>query len=138
MHVPGVILYNPNNSGGSWWLNPADYERLEAAGWVVHWAREMEESFGFNITIREYEKDQWLVPITRTPGLHWLGAEAGSAAKRFNTVEEGINEFASITGQNLADYGCSCCGPPHAFEWWEDGSDHTKYISPEAVAVWDY
>jgi hypothetical protein len=136
--VSGVLTYRPNNSGGSWWLSTADYEALEAAGWGVTWAyTERREWFHkpgefYDATnIRRYdESDDVTFSNGRTPGLSWLGAEAGQAAKRFDSVRDGIAEWERITGQDAGAIGCTCCGPPHAFEWDADDGTH-KYISPE-------
>lgn len=57
-----------------------------------------------------------------------LGALASRCSKEFDSAEEGINEWESITGKSVASIGCNCCGPPHSFLF-EDG-DKEQYISP--------
>lgn len=105
--MSGILCYDSNNSGGSWWLRVEDWEALERAGWNVHWGD------------RVYDKEQMLLPVPRE-GKTWLGAEAMSAAKKFKNAPEGVKEWEKVTGQNAADQGCNCCGNPHNFEWHDD------------------
>jgi hypothetical protein len=145
--MSGVLLYEPNNSGGYWWLKTADYEALEAAGWGVTWAYSEQREwyhkpgeFYTSTNIRRYEGDvDQTVSNERTPGLSWLGAEAGSCAKRFASAREGVEEWERITGQDAGAVGCTCCGPPHAFEWTDDETGEMDYISPslpDRVDLW--
>lgn len=108
------VRYSSNNSGGSWWLNDEDWYALEKAGWNVEWEKDSTSRF-----IRG-DKDG-----------RWLGALATAASKEFDSMREAVEEFESITGQNAADEGCNCCGPPHYFSGEdEDGN----YVSgPEIV-----
>jgi hypothetical protein len=77
------VTYSSNNSGGNWWLNKEQWEKLKAAGW----------------------------DISRPS----LGAIATDAEKEFNSIEEAIDEFMAITGEDPYAEGCECCGPPHSF-----------------------
>lgn len=120
----GILEYDSNNSGGSWWLSDEDWEALEKAGWNVHWGN------------RVYGKEKLLEPVPKT-GDTWLGAIAMSAAKEFNSAEEGIAEFESITGQDAAAEGCNCCGPPHNFTWYENGEvKHASAVVTETKLEW--
>lgn len=81
-----VIKYDSNNSGGDWWLTTQDWKNLEDNGWDVAWR---DKTF--------------------------LGAWATEASKGFNNIEDAIEDFQSITGEDADDEGCPCCGPPHQF-----------------------
>jgi hypothetical protein len=47
----------------------------------------------------------------------FLESPARVARKEVESINEAIDEFEKITGQNANDQGCPCCGPPHSFEW---------------------
>ena len=85
-----------NNSGGDWWLTDRDWHNLEAAGWTVRWEK--------NTTWRRPNADG-----------RWLGALATSAYKEFPSLDAGIDEWETITGQCPYAEGCYCCGQPHNF-----------------------
>jgi hypothetical protein len=113
-----VVKYNSNNSGGSWWLSPENWEALAEAGWNVHWCSPADN--------RPYSAyDEPLKPCPKQEGATWLGAVATSAAKEFDNPKDAIPEFERVTGQDASDIGCNCCGPPHEFEYKdEDGGIH--------------
>lgn len=104
----GLLTYSSNNSGGNWWLTDSDWYALEEAGWKIDWYADKKESYY---------------------GERWLGALAGYASKEFDSAEEGVLEWESLTGQNAASIGCNCCGPPHSFTF--DTGDDVQFISPE-------
>lgn len=94
------IQYRSNNSGGHWWLKDRDWAALEAAGWSVEWcANDPDKSF------------------LDSDGKRWLGTLAKEATKEFETPGDAMREFEKITGQEVSDEGCNCCGPPHSFYW---------------------
>lgn len=122
----GILTYDSNNSGGSWWLSDEDWNALERAGWTVHWIAK--GKYGWGRPLGSY--DSPLGDFPRPPEeANWLGAKACSAAKEFSDARAGIDEWERVTGACASDLGCSCCGAPHSFEF-EDG-DETKYIGPE-------
>lgn len=107
---PVTLRYRSNNSGGSWWLTDENWKALERAGWTVKWkADETRDLF--------------------KPGANgrWLGALATECEKVFDTPQEGVAEWADITGQNPGDEGCNCCGNPHNFDW-TDADGETHYV----------
>lgn len=112
----GLLEYSSNNSGGDWWLKDADWIALEDAGWTVEWCRNRKDSF--------FRPDK---------GGRWLGALATRAEKEFDSPEEGISEWESITGQTATDEGCNCCGPPHNFTFEQGGK--TQYFSVTYGAI---
>jgi len=103
------INYHANNSGGGWWLKDEDWKHLEKAGWHVEWIPERS-----------------------------LGALAKEASKEVNSIGDALKEFEQITGQDVSDEGCNCCGPPHNFNWENDDGEYDscsgerclKYLFP--------
>jgi hypothetical protein len=94
-----IVEYSSNNSGGSWWLDDEDWEKLEQAGWQVDWYSDPEVSTG----------------MFGRGGDTFLGAKATRARKRFSKMGEGIREWEDATNKDSSDVGCSCCGVPHSF-----------------------
>ena len=105
------VTYTSNNSGGSWWLKDEDWHKLEKAGWQVEWVKD--DPF--------YKS--WKA------GERWLGALAKEASKEFDTPRDAMIEFEALTGQQVTDEGCNCCGAPHEFSWGE--GDKRDYASGE-------
>jgi hypothetical protein len=104
----GTLEYNPNNSGGSWWLEDEDWYALEKAGWTVEWVEG-----------------------------GYVGALARGASIKTDFPEATIAEWEEITGQNAKALGCySCCGPPHSFTF-EDG-DRYEFYSPSAPDIGEW
>ena len=95
-----LIQYTSNNSGGSWWLKDKDWYALESRGWKVSWVKD--------------EKDKFFRPDKDG---RFLGALAKIAQKVFPSVADAMREFEEVTGQNVSDEGCNCCGAPHTFYW---------------------
>lgn len=104
------LEYSTNNSGGSWWLNDADWLALEAAGWDIEWYEDREDR-------------KMLDRMKPGQKQRFLGALAGGASKQVSTTNEAndaITEFERVTGQNVDDEGCNCCGRPHYFTLYDD------------------
>jgi hypothetical protein len=57
-----------------------------------------------------------------------LGAVATEATKEFTSVDEAIQEWEEIVGQDASEQGCYCCGQPHYFQ--EDPYE-------EAIQEWE-
>lgn len=112
-----VIRYRSNNSGGRWWLTDDHWKALEAAGWKVEWVAN--------------EKDRLFV----SDNGRFLGALATEASKEFESPEEGMREFERITGQDVMDEGCNCCGAPHCFSWETAIGEH-RYVSGAECAAY--
>jgi len=89
-----IYHYTSNNSGGSWWLTDQNWLDLEKEGWKVLWKRD----------------DPYARPDENG---RWLGALATEAEKEFHSKPEAVAEFERITGANVDDEGCPCCGQPH-------------------------
>lgn len=92
------VEYSSNNSGGHWWLKDEHWYALAAAGWDVKWAHSSEYADADGRS---------------------LGALATEATKEVETPGEAMREFERITGQDVTDEGCYCCGAPHSFSWGE-------------------
>ncbi|WNN93705.1 hypothetical protein SEA_CALLINALLBARBZ_55 [Arthrobacter phage CallinAllBarbz] len=92
-----MITYSTNNSGGGWWLDDEDWKALEAAGWKVDWYADDVRNAYYGANGR------------------WLGALATTAHREGLDMDEAIEEWERVTGQDAEDEGCSCCGAPHSF-----------------------
>jgi len=119
------ITYISNNSGGRWWLSDGDWINLEKAGWTVIWG-------GYQFCHFEWSPRKNTVCSAADVcdghrafnslgemGLSdkWLGSYAREAyIDTDRTMEEVIDKWESITGQNSQDQGCHCCGQPHIFD----------------------
>lgn len=109
--VGARVEYRSNNSGGGWWLTDKNWLDLEKAGWEVEWVKDRR---GGMATFRD--KD----------GVRWLGALATTAVRRGLNLHDAIEEFVKITGQDMNNAGCGCCGQPHSFTEY-DAND--KYVA---------
>jgi hypothetical protein len=83
------VDYSENNSGGSWWLDAADYVALIAAGWTAgHTAHD---------------------GTTRSVSKVFVAASENAA------YDAAVAEWTALTGGNATATGCECCGSPHYF-----------------------
>lgn len=105
------VEYDTNNSGGSYWLKNNDWEALRNAGWLLmDWDNAYYEN-------GQYVADETGLPkVTRPAQLE----SAHYAFKMFDSISDAIKEFEKLTGQDVTDEGCNCCGPPHSFTWGKD------------------
>lgn len=110
-----VVTYDSNNSGGGWWLNSEQWDKLAEAGWNVHWCHDGGRPS------KAYENP---MAVCEDTGETWLGARACSAAKRFENPADAIREFEEVTGEDPSAEGCNCCGPPHSFEYTDADGEH--------------
>lgn len=109
-----LVEYRSNNSGGRWWLNDDDWEKLEQAGWQVDWYSDPEIRKGFGFA----------------QGDRFLGAKATVARKYFSKMGDAIREWEAITNENSSDLGCNCCGAPHSFSSENKTTGAHDYWSP--------
>jgi hypothetical protein len=125
--MTGILEYDSNNSGGDWWLKDQDWYNLENAGWTVHW----------HLRDKEYDDREPLERRTNNGHL-WLGGLASEAAKKFDSREQGIEEWERITEQYHAAEGCNCCGNPHNFDWTDEGGEtrHSHVEVTRTERVW--
>jgi len=96
------VTYSANNSGGKYWIKEKDWLALEKAGWEVNW-----RSYGIGVKYVD------------------------RASKEFETPGQAMREFEKITGADVSDEGCNCCGAPHAFDWegeYISGEECLKYL----------
>ena len=130
-----LFEYNPNNSGGSWWLSDEDWKNLEKNGWKVVWAN---QEFIYKNGNFVYDKNGYPKTRPKTENDYgysedgrWLGTLARYAFKHFDSVRECLQEFEKITGQDVSEEGCNCCGAPHLFSWdsgYCSGADCLQYL----------
>ena len=131
------VLYDSNNSGGSWWLGDEQWKALEAAGWKVAWER-LEHVYAEN---GGYELDPdgtpKLVPVGAGNGKYksfarryesgeyrFLGALATRAYRAGLSLREAAEEWERVTSKSSTDAGCPCCGPPHTFIEYDDEGNY--------------
>jgi hypothetical protein len=106
-----------NNSGGSFWIGRKDVDALLEAGWYVH----EDEDDGFTPIFGD--KDNYFRTGCSHAELHNL---------RFNaeTVQEAVESFERVTGQDLFALGCTCCGAPFRLTDLETGESYGgDYVS---------
>lgn len=106
-----VLEYSSNNSGGGWWLTDQNWRDLEKAGWVVDW---QQKRF-----------------------LGALATEAKREIKENETLSAILLEFEKITGEDISDEGCSCCGCPHNFTYKSSG-EKDIYFSGDSCLQYMY
>ncbi len=91
------VEFDENNSGGYWRLSSQDYQKLEAAGWVVDYPDPLERRRGRTATTVQFV---------------WARSEdeadtiGGDLAKR---------HWEIVLGRNAGEPGCFCCGRPFLF-----------------------
>jgi len=104
------IEYDSNNSGGDWWLSDEDWYNLEAAGWVVHWRKNLFlEGVDGNKICDADENGRWLGALATSAHLD-VEAKDEQQARDY-----AVNNFEEITGEDTEEEGCECCGRPHCF-----------------------
>lgn len=120
------VRYNTNNSGGSYWLTSDDWQKLRDAGWRL-------EDWGNAY----YENGNSIADESGLPKVKYEADvyNAVGGYKMFNTIQEAISEFEELTGQDVSDEGCNCCGPPHSFTW---GRDIITRLPKEELHEQDY
>ena len=123
------VEYSSNNSGGSFWLSDGDWAALEAAGWFVYWGGKYFCHSRFSSSKCPHGKAEPCGSSEACPGHRmadsaeeakqhrWLGAIATSAEKEFPSIKDALSEFEKVTGQDVSEEGCNCCGAPHLFSW---------------------
>ncbi len=126
----GYVEYNPNNSGGHWWLDDEDWKALEKVGWKVAWAdlefdydAEGHSLYGVDglPQLSPYDPKRHKHHFAGTDG-RYMGALARYAYRVGLSLKDAVAEWESVTGQCSTDAGCPCCGNPHKFyEYDADG-----------------
>jgi hypothetical protein len=84
---------------------------MEAAGWVIDWYKDRDDSWG------SYKDGRF------------LGALASNAHKIVGSkaeASEAIEEWELLTGESVADQGCNCCGQPHYFTLYDDDDNYVS------------
>jgi len=131
-----LVEYSSNNSGGEWWLSDDDWIALEKDGWHVKWGgiyfchsdsyinRPPEGKHQPCATKEECKGHRKFDSPTELGRDRFLGALATYAEKETDNIKSLLQEFEAITGQDVSDEGCNCCGAPHSFSWYDDDGDY--------------
>jgi hypothetical protein len=130
------VEYNSNNSGGGWWLQDKDWQKLEAAGWTVDWLGLSfchSKPFGSSgrpapdtcssskVCPGHRGADSYEDALAAGDEARWLGSIARSASIEVvaysGELAEGVASawWADTLGMNPDEEGCNCCGRPHSF-----------------------
>jgi hypothetical protein len=112
--------FDENNSGGSWWLNRAQYDALFAAGWKYE-VDEYDKSRG-------WDKDPYLGGDPDVPygWRHNLTLEAPS-------LQAAVENWEAATGEDFFAEGCNCCGAPFSIRSDSDGSTGGDYVDRQVI-----
>lgn len=117
----GYVEYDSNNSGGGWWLKDEHWHALAAAGWEVDWFADADPNAPFASSYKDGR---------------WLGALATKARRRGLSIRDAIDEFERVTGQDVSDEGCNCCGEPHSFTEYDSDDKYVRSSQIERTTSW--
>jgi len=145
------VEYSANNSGGHWWLKDKDWVALSKAGWYVEWGGlyfcHSKFSWGSDKKLKDkcktaeschgHRKFRSYKNMEKEED-RYMGALAHDAKKKFKSITEALLEFEKLTGANVADEGCNCCGPPHGFSWKNLETGESEYESGEGLLPYLY
>ena len=110
--------FSENNSGGSWWLDRAQYERLMANGWQYE-ASDFDKEQGFHTT-----------PFLADEGDNVPWGWRNHLTGEFDTIQAAVESFERHTGEDFFAEGCNCCGCPFSIH----ASEGSEYVSGDSVA----
>lgn len=111
--------FSENNSGGSWWLNRKQYEKLFAAGWKY-------EPSSYDL---ERGHDKVGDPFSGDVPYGWrhgLFLEA-------NSIREAVENWEAAIGEDFFAEGCNCCGAPFSISG--DDGEHMSGNSVERRTI---
>lgn len=104
-----------------------DWQKLEKAGWKLFGFDDFEYTNAGSYVVEDgFPKKK---SNSRTKNPHY-------GFKYFNSITDALVEFEELTGQDVSEEGCNCCGAPHSFSWSGSGciigdckcdSPHTDY-----------
>ena len=106
-----VVEYDSNNSGGSWWLEDKDWEKLAKDGWHIHWVKNSPYKPTFS---DPKTPDRFLGALATAACITITGASSESNAEE---IAKGVWETS--LGMDAEEEGCNCCGHPHSFFAWK-------------------
>jgi len=111
--------FHENNSGGSWWLNKKDYEKLFAAGWYLRegWDKKVSD---------------WDDPTKPFCGGDTPHGWRRSLRFKAESLREAVESWESATGHDFFSEGCNCCGAPFSMNS-VDGAKTWEYVSGDSV-----
>jgi hypothetical protein len=92
--------FSENNSGGSWWLDRDDYQKLFDAGWFLAEGWDS-SSFGMDPLKPWSHGDD--VPYGWRHNLRFVG----------ESHAEAVASWERATGKDVDEVGCRCCGQPY-------------------------
>ena len=111
------VELNENNSGGSWWLNREQYDKLLANGW--------------NLPVREEGEPSPLDSLSKrlSPDVPWEWRHG--LWGDFDSLRAAVESFERLTGEDFFAAGCNCCGCPFSMST-RDGDKYDS-ISGDSV-----
>ena len=122
-----TIEFDENNSGGSFWLSREQYDNLLAAGFYI---KPITEDWEIERYGADGQSGDFGDMLTRDGVPYfWRGNLRVEAA----SLQEAVEKWESITGEDFFAEGCNCCGCPfsaHVVD--EDGSTY-EYVSGDSV-----
>lgn len=105
-----LIEYSTNNSGGNWWLTKQNWKDLEKEGWKLFNCDE----FIYKNGDHAFGRDGLPKRVSPRVKDETFEQYAHYGFKYFDSIEEAVREFEEITGQDVEEEGCECCGQPHS------------------------
>jgi hypothetical protein len=99
-----LYTFSENNSGGSWWLERADYDALRAAGW--------QEPVAIDGPFAAYFDE---------PGVPYAWRHGWTL--ECESIRAAVENWEKATGREFFEQGCNCCGAPYSIS----GSDGDKW-----------
>ena len=111
-----IYEFSENNSGGSWWLNRAQYDKLFDAGFFLDEdGMKSSERFGSSSL------------STKDVPYGWRSNVQVEAA----SLQEAVERWEDATGEDFFAEGCNCCGAP--FSMHSVGEGDYDYVSGDSV-----
>ena len=112
--------FRENNSGGEWWLNKQQYQKLFANGWKLEkgWDKKGKHQDPTKPFSDGDDRDD--APYGWRHSLYFMAT----------SMQEAVECWENATGEDFFSRGCHCCGAPFSMRE-KDG----EYLSGNSVLV---